>query len=204
MCWWRWYAHTMGSCSSGGRVGRPLIIRVAVHSLSLFVHMTKCPWARHFNPNYSHSVDVVKYVLDKGIKLKQTKKNNKKSTEVTWKQQAVEITQEVKERRGHQPGCRGAFVLQDGLITFQSAICGDVLTVCIDVREPTGDVPSCPPASLTAVCCAMWSPRCSLQNNPHLYTHESVHLAPNTHIKSQKPCRHRDDAVASNRFRSMR
>lgn len=68
---------TMGSCSSGGRVGRPLIIRVAVHSLSLFVHMTKCPWARHFNPNYSHCVDVVKYVLDKSVKQKQTKKKNK-------------------------------------------------------------------------------------------------------------------------------
>lgn len=132
---------TMGSCSSGGRVGRPLIIRVAAHSLSLFVHMTKCPWARHFNPNYSHYVDVVKYVLDKSVKQKQTKKK-KTQPEVTWKQQNADDTQEVKDRRGHRPGFGKAFVLQDGLVTFQSAICGDVLSVCIDVREPTGGVPS--------------------------------------------------------------
>lgn len=46
-----------------------------------------------------------------------------------------------------------------------------------------GALPACPPASLTAVCCTMWSPRCSRQNNPHSYTHESVHLAPHARIK---------------------
>lgn len=40
------------------------------------------------------------------------------------------------------PGFREAFVLQDGLVTFRSAICGDALSVGIDVREPTGGVPS--------------------------------------------------------------
>lgn len=48
-----------------------------------------------------------------------------------------------------------------------------------------GTLPTSPPASLTAVCCTMWSPRCSRQNNPHSYTHESVHLAPHAHIKPQ-------------------
>ncbi len=40
------------------------------------------------------------------------------------------------------PGFREAFVLQDCLVTFRSAICGDALSVSIDVREPTGGVPS--------------------------------------------------------------
>lgn len=43
--------------------------------------------------------------------------------------------------------------------------------------------PTCPPASLTAVCRTMWSPRCSSRHNPHSYTHESVHLAPHARIK---------------------
>lgn len=86
-------------------------------------------------------MDVVKYVLDKSVKQKQTKKK-KTQPEVTWKQQNADDTQEVKDRRGHRPGFGKAFVLQDGLVTFQSAICGDVLSVCIDVREPTGGVPS--------------------------------------------------------------
>lgn len=55
-----------------------------------------------------------------------------------------------------------------------------------------GALPTCPPASLTTVCCTMWSPRCSRQNNPHSYTHESVHLAPHAHIKPPEPYRHGD------------
>lgn len=55
-----------------------------------------------------------------------------------------------------------------------------------------GALPTCPPASLTAVCRTMWSPRCSRQNNPHSYTHESVHLAPRAHIKPPEPHRHGD------------
>lgn len=55
-----------------------------------------------------------------------------------------------------------------------------------------GALPTCPPASLTAVCCTMWSPRCSRQNNPHSYTHESVHLAPHARIKPPEPYRHGD------------
>ncbi|KAL7396215.1 hypothetical protein ABVT39_002241 [Epinephelus coioides] len=39
-------------------------------------------------------------------------------------------------------GFREAFVLQDRLVTFRSAICGDALSVGIDVREPSGGVPS--------------------------------------------------------------
>lgn len=66
-------------------------------------------------------------------------------------------------------------------------------------------LPMCPPASLTAVCCAMWSPRCSLQNNPHSYTHEGVHLVPRAQIKSQNPYRRGDTVVvAFNRFESVR
>lgn len=40
------------------------------------------------------------------------------------------------------PGLSRAFVFQDGLVTFQFAICGDVLSVGIVVREPTGGAPS--------------------------------------------------------------
>lgn len=46
-------------------------------------------------------------------------------------------------------------------------------------------LPTRPPAPLTAVCCTMWSPRCSLQNNPHSSSHQSVHLASDSHIKPQ-------------------
>lgn len=61
-----------------------------------------------------------------------------------------------------------------------------------EAARQRGALRSHPPASLTAVCRTMWSPRCSRQNNPHSCTDESVHLAPtHTHTKPTQPRRHR-------------
>lgn len=70
--------------------------------------------------------------------------------------------------------------------------CPDAERRCEAARR-RGALRSHPPASLTAVCRTMWSPRCSRQNNPHSCTDESVHLAPtHTHTKPTQPRRHRD------------
>lgn len=74
-------------------------------------------------------------------------------------------------------GSTAAFVLLDRHGNLWVGVCG-----CNGARW-RGALPTCPPGSPAAVCRTMWSPRCSRQNNPHSYTHESVHLAPHAHIK---------------------
>ena len=46
---WKWVVFPC--CGSGGRAGRPMIERSAVRIPAPPVHMSKCPWARHWTPH---------------------------------------------------------------------------------------------------------------------------------------------------------
>ena len=118
---WQCHAHIIGSCSSGGRVGGLLITEVVAQSLAPLVHMTKCPWARRRAP---------KFFLNK---------HNTMTTILSSCRAGNSSRLLLAQEEGHGVrGSRGAFVLQDGPVTFRFAICSDALSVGIDVREPTG------------------------------------------------------------------